>query len=46
VAVLGIFAAVAIMLAPRQAQAESTEADSTTDVACANTTRAVPGLWT
>ena len=45
VAVLGIFAAVAIMLAPRQAQAESTEADSTTDVACANTTRAVPTTW-
>mgnify|MGYP005810087479 CR=1 FL=1 len=44
-AVLAIVALTAIVAAPRPARAESTEADSTTDVACANATRAVPTTW-
>ena len=42
---MGIVAAATIVLAPREARAEATEADSTTDVACASTTRAVPTTW-
>ena len=42
---LGIVAVAAIVLAPRQARAESTEADSTTEVACASETRTVPTTW-
>ncbi len=44
-AVMGIVAVAAIVLAPREARAESTEADSTTDVACASVTQAVPTTW-
>ncbi|MGD1173447.1 hypothetical protein [Mycobacterium seoulense] len=42
---MGVVAVAAIVLAPRQARAESTEADSTTDVACASATQAVPTTW-
>lgn len=44
-AVMGIIAVAVIVLAPRTARAESMEADSTIDVACANVTRAVPTTW-
>lgn len=45
VAVMGIVAVTATVASPRQARAESTMADSTTDVACADETRAVPTTW-
>ncbi|KKC05300.1 hypothetical protein [Mycobacterium nebraskense] len=44
-AVIGIFALAAMVLAARPARAEATEADSTTDVACASATQAVPTTW-
>lgn len=43
--VIGIVALAAISFASRPARAESTEADSTTEVACASTTQAVPTTW-
>ncbi|OBF55517.1 hypothetical protein A5756_12590 [Mycobacterium sp. 852002-53434_SCH5985345] len=44
-AAMCVAAVAAVLLGPRQAGAESTEADSTTDVACATETRAVPTTW-
>ncbi|UXA08569.1 hypothetical protein KXD96_11110 [Mycobacterium sp. SMC-2] len=44
-AVMGIVAVAAVVLAPPQARAESTEGDSTTDVACASETQSVPTTW-
>lgn len=44
-AVLAVVAAAALVLAPPQGRAESTEADSTTDVECRGATRAVPTTW-
>ena len=42
---MGIVTVAAIVLAPREARAESTEADTTTAVACASLTQAVPTAW-
>lgn len=43
---MGVVAVAAMVLAPRQARADSTAmADSTTDVACASETRAIPTTW-
>ncbi|OCB28268.1 hypothetical protein A5675_08585 [Mycobacterium malmoense] len=44
-AMLGIIALAATVLAAPGARAESTEADSTTEVVCANATRAIPTTW-
>ncbi|WP_322859905.1 hypothetical protein U8D42_14480 [Mycobacterium europaeum] len=43
--VMGVVAVAAMVLAPRYARAESTEADSATDIACASTTQAAPTTW-
>jgi hypothetical protein len=44
-AMIGIIAVAVLALASRQAGAESTEADSTTDVECRGVTRPVPTTW-
>lgn len=45
IGIVAVVAVVALLVGPRTARAESTEADTTTDVQCRGATRAVPTTW-